>query len=227
MAPLQLGVLMVPYQTLDAIGPLDILSSCSKALLSPYEAAKFPGMEGMTAKAIDIEFHHINETLEPLTLTANVRILPSTTCDTCPPLDILLVGGPDPLTFKLSPRFAEFIQKHVGAGKALWTTCTGAYAVAASGVLDGKNATVNHMLLEGARQTFPKVNWVERQWVVDGEVRTAGGACAGMDMVADWVIANYGMEIARFGLQSLDFEPRDVEGALVLPRQHGVEIASG
>ena len=99
--------------------------------------------------------------------------------------------------------------------------------MAASGVLDGKNATVNHMMLGGARQTFPKVNWVERQWVVDGEVRTAGGACAGMDMVADWVIANYGMEIARFGLQGLDFEPRDVEGALVLPRQHGVEIASG
>jgi hypothetical protein len=39
-------------------------------------------------------------------------------------------------------------------------------------------------------------------------------------MVSNWVMTNYGMEIVQFGFQSLDFEPRDAEGALVLPRQH-------
>jgi transcriptional regulator GlxA family with amidase domain len=223
MAPLQFGVLMVPYQTLDAIGPLDILSSSSKALLAPFEAAKFPGMEGMTAKAIDIEFHHINEILEPLTLTAGVRLVPSTTCDTCPPLDFLLVGGPDPFNYKLSPRFAEFIRKHVEDGKVLFTTCTGAVTVAASGVLDGKNATVNHGFLDYAKQFAPNVNWVKKQWVVDGNIWTAGGACAGMDMFASWVMTNTHMDVARFAFQALDFEPRDIEGGLVLPRQHAVE----
>lgn len=222
MAPLQLGVLMIPYQTIDAVGPLDILSACSKALIQSYEfEAKLPAFAGLTAKAIDIEFHHINTTLSPVKLTANVHMLPTTTISTCPPLDILLVGGPDPLTFKLSEPFAAFIKKHVDAGKTLFTTCTGALAVAPSGVLDGKNATVNHGVLGMAAAVAPSVKWQKKQWVRDGDIWTAGGACAGMDMVAHWVMVNYGMELARAGFATLDYEPRDVEGALVAPRLHG------
>lgn len=45
-----------------------------------------------------------------------------------------------------------------------------------------------------------------------------------MDMIAHWVIINFGFDIAKFAFTALDFEPRDVEGALVLPRQHGIEV---
>jgi transcriptional regulator GlxA family with amidase domain len=213
---------MIPYQTIDAAGPLDILSSCSKALIAGYEAAGFPGTTGLTAKAIDIEFHHINETMDPVSLTAGYKIVPSTTCDNCPPLDFLLIGGPDPFTFKLCERFAEFLRAHVAAGKGLFTNCTGALVISPSGVLDGKTATTNHMALPIAREMSPKVNWVEKQWVEDGNIWTAGGACAGMDMMAHWVIENYGMEVAKWAFGPLDFEPRDVDGNRVLPQQHGL-----
>lgn len=63
MAPIQFGILMIEYQTLDVAGPLDILSSASKALISGYEALGLPEFAGLTEKAIDIEFHHINETM--------------------------------------------------------------------------------------------------------------------------------------------------------------------
>jgi len=213
---------MIEYQTLDAVGPLDILSCCSKRLLSDYEkAVGIPAFQGVADKAIDIDFHHIGETLEPVELTAGVKLVPSVTCDTCPPLDYLLIGGPDPLKFKLSPRFAEFIQKHVAAGKAMFTTCTGALVAAQAGVMDGKTATINHGALELMRQMMPKVNWVKEQWAVDGNIWTAGGACAGMDMFAHWVIENYGMDLAKFAFSALDFEPRDINGEMVLPRQHG------
>jgi transcriptional regulator GlxA family with amidase domain len=225
MAPIQFGVLMVEYQTLDAVGPLDILSSCSKRLISGYEEAGLPGFDGVTAKAIDIDFHHIGETLQPLELTAGVKVVPSVTCDTCPPLDFLLIGGPDPLTFKISPRFTEFVQKHVAAGKGLFTTCTGAIVAAQAGVLEGKTATINHGALEMMPKMAPNVKWVKKQWVVDGNIWTSGGALAGMDMFAHWVIENYGLELAKLGLEALDFEPRDINGGLVLPRQHGVESA--
>ncbi len=69
----------------------------------------------------------------------------------------------------------------------------------------------------------PQVKWEKVQWVEEGNIWTAGGACAGMDMMAHWVIEKYGIELAKFGFEALDFEPRDVNGGLVLPRQHGVE----
>ena len=225
MAPLQFGILMVPFQTIDVAGPLDILSSCSKALVGPYEAAGLPGFAGMTTKAIDIEFHHVSENLEPVALTAGFKALPTTTCDDCPPLDFLLIGGPDPLTYRLSDRFAEFLRAHTKAGKGIFTTCTGGLAISPSGVLDGKNATTNHEVLPLAKQAAPEVNWLKDQWVIDGQFWTAGGACAGMDMMASWVIENYGMEVAKLAFQALDYEPRDMKGNPVLPQQHGVAAA--
>ncbi len=217
MAPIQFGILMVPYQTIDVAGPLDLLFSCSKEVMTIYESLSLPGTNGILSKSIDISFHHINETLDPVSLTAGMRALPSTTCDTCPQLDYLLVGGPDPVKFQLSPRFAEFIQTHVAAGKVLFTTCTGGLAISPSGVLDGKNATTNHGMLGVAKHIRPNVNWKKEQWVVDGNIWTAGGACAGMDMMAHWIRENYGDEVAKLGFEGLDFEPRDIEGKRIFP----------
>lgn len=84
-------------------------------------------------------------------------------------------------TFELKPEFAEFVKKHVENGKGLFTTCTGAFALSGSGVFDGRRATTNHMALEMAKKARPQVNWIEEQWVEDGNIWTAGGACAGME----------------------------------------------
>jgi transcriptional regulator GlxA family with amidase domain len=129
------------------------------------------------------------------------------------------------LKYKLSPRFIEFIQEHVKAGKHLFTDCTSGLIIAPTGVLDGRPATTNHGALGIARQLFPKVNWVEKQWVEDGNIWIAGGACAGMDMMAHWVIENYGMDLAKLAFVGLDYEPRDIEGNRVLPQQHDVKSA--
>jgi len=225
MAPLNFGILMVPYQVMDVAGPLDVLSCSSKDLVTSLADSGFPGAAAVADKAIDIKFHHINETLDPVTMTCKLKVLPTTTCDDCPPLDFLLVGGPDFTTYQLSPRFIRFIQEHVNAGKHLFTNCTGGLIIAPTGVLDGREATTNHGVLVVAKQLFPKVKWVEKQWVEDGKIWTASGACAGMDMMAHWVVENYGMGLAKLAFYALDYEPRDIEGNRVLPQQHGVKSA--
>lgn len=214
---------MIPYQILDVAGPLDILSSCSKEFIAMGVANGYPEMQALADKAIDIEFHYIGETMDPVGLTAGAKWLPSTTCDDCPPLDYLLVGGPDPLKYHLTERFSNFLRAHVNAGKVLFTTCTGALCVSRTGILDGLNATTNHESLHWAEKIRPQVKWtMESQWVVDGNIWTAGGACAGMDMFASWVTEKYGKKIIQLAYSSLDFEPRDIVGNRVLPQQHGV-----
>ena len=80
MAPIQFGVLMIEYQTIDVVGPLDILSSCSKGLIASVERfSTDPNLVGLTNKAIDIEFHHINETMgEHLLNYSRISINPLT-----------------------------------------------------------------------------------------------------------------------------------------------------
>jgi transcriptional regulator GlxA family with amidase domain len=151
--------------------------------------------------------------------------VPTTTIDECPELDCLLLGGPNPESFKLHPKYAEFIRRHVAAGKLLFTTCTGAFVAASAGVLDGKNATINHVEYEWVKKRFPQVNWTkEKQWVVDGNLWTGSGAVAGMDMIAHWIKESFGLDVLTAGALGLDFEPRDIDGLLtVLPKRYNAD----
>jgi transcriptional regulator GlxA family with amidase domain len=220
MAPIQFGVLLIPFQLMDVAGPLDVLSSSSIPYLKRAESLGVPA--SLAAKGIDIEFHHIGETMDPVTHTAGFKSTPTTTCATCPTLDYLLIGGPEPEYIQnISPVMAAFMRERANQVKTVFTTCTGGMVAAAVGLLDGLNATTNHGAVPLAQQFFPNVKWTrERQWVVDGKFWTAGGACAGMDMFAHWVIENYGKDVAEAGFTALDYEPRDVIGKQVpLARQ--------
>ena len=226
MAPLQFGILCIPFQTLDVIGPIDILSSCSKPYLSAFK--DIPGFPADLADGgIDIEFLYIGATMEAIEGTASCKLLPNTTCADCPKLDYLLIGGPWPEFFlNVPPVYANFIQERAKEVKTLFTTCTGAMVAAALGVLDGRTATVNHQFLPTAKELRPQVNWVKDQWVEDGNVWTSGGACAGMDMFAHWVKSNYGQLVAEAGWSALDFEPRDINAKLV-PLKNGLRVSNG
>lgn len=113
----------------------------------------------------------------------------------------------------------EFVRARVGSGelKKVFTNCTGALVLAETGLLDGFAATVNHGTLDIARELWPKVNWVKERWVEEKaggktEFWTAGGAFLGIDMMADWVVNNYGGEVAKFGFAMLAYEGKDFEG---------------
>ncbi|KAL4955098.1 class I glutamine amidotransferase-like protein [Aspergillus filifer] len=95
------------------------------------------------------------------------------------------------------------IARHVSAGKLLFTTCTGSAVVASSGALDGRVATVSHLEYNWVGARYPPVHWTKgKKWVVDGKIWTAGGAVAGMDMVAHWIQREFGY----------NDEPRGQEG---------------
>lgn len=215
---IQFGVLSFPYQILDVAGSIDMLSCCAKPLLA---SAGVP--ESVLEKAIDIQFHHIGVDLSSVELTANLRILPTTTVSTCPRLDYLLIGGPDPAWIKkqMSEEMKEFVRSRVVSGelKKVFTTCTGGMVLAEVGLLDGLTATTNHEGLHIAKELWPQVNWVKEPWVVDGDggkFWTAGGACVGMQMMGNWVVKNLSTEVAKIGFAMLSFEPKDIEGKAIV-----------
>ena len=160
--------------------------------------------------------------MEPVTHTAGFKSTPTTTIDKCPKLDYLLIGGPEPSYISgLPAAMATFIRERSEEVKILFTTCSGGMVAAAAGVLTGKNATTNHGVVPIAMQMMPHVKWTaDKQWVVDGKCWTAGGACAGMDMMAHWVNENYGSEVAEAGYMALDYEPRDIDGKRVQLSRH-------
>lgn len=213
MATLHIGCLVFDYQAIDVIGPCDLLNSCSKRYAT---AMTFYGPVEQEAlqNAPDFVFHHIGENLKPVPLlTSGLTLVPTTTVDDCPELDALIVGGPNPTRFTIPPEYKTLIQRHVAAGKLLFTTCTGAAVIAAAGVLDGRNATINNLEYNWVVKQYPAVKWTKaKKWVVDRNIWTGSGAVAGMDMFAHWVKESFGLPVLRQGSLALDYEPRDIDG---------------
>lgn len=222
MAPIHVGAILFDYQAIDIIGPCDLLNSASKAIMEEINRYT-PVDPELRAKAPEFVFHHIGETMKPVhLLTSSVTLVPTVTVDDVPELDILFVGGDSPRSTNLPPKLQDLIRRHAASGKLLFTTCTGAAVVAATGILDGRRATVNYLEMNWLKKEYPKVKWTrEKKWIIDGNIWTGSGAVAGMDMVAHWIKENFGLDILTQAGLSLDYEPRDVDGLFtVLPQRY-------
>jgi len=89
-------------------------------------------------------------------------------------------------------------------GTTLLSVCTGAMVLAEAGLLDGRPAVTHHGALADLRATDAEV--VEARVVDDGDVVTAGGITAGIDL-ALWVVEReWGREVAFEVEDTLEYE---------------------
>lgn len=75
--------------------------------------------------------------------------------------------------------------------------CTGAFTVAASGLLDGRGATTHWRAAEDFRRAFPRVDFrADALFVDEGDVLTAAGASAAIDLTLHIIAQDLGAAVA-------------------------------
>jgi transcriptional regulator GlxA family with amidase domain len=96
--------------------------------------------------------------------------------------DLVAVPAWPDLDAPLDPRIATALQSAYARGTLLLSICSGAFALAGAGVLDGRRATTHWQFADRLARRFPRVR-VERDvlYVTDGPVLTSAGAAAGID----------------------------------------------
>ncbi|KAG9399875.1 hypothetical protein AC1031_011296 [Aphanomyces cochlioides] len=101
--------------------------------------------------------------------------------------DVFLIpGGPGTDDVIADPSFMKYINKAVKESTYVLSVCNGADILAATGVLNGRNATTNKVLFKGIAARHPAVHWAHHaRWVVDGKYWTSSGVSAGQDL-APW-----------------------------------------
>ena len=83
-------------------------------------------------------------------------------------------------------------------GTRLVSICTGAFVLAAAGLLDGRPATTHWMLAERFRRLFPTVDLdPDVLFVDDGDILTSAGAASGIDLCLHLLRADHGSEVAN------------------------------
>ena len=85
------------------------------------------------------------------------------------------------------------------------TVCTGSALLAATGLLDGLEATSNKRAFDWVVSVRPGV-WVPRaRWVVDGKYYTSSGVSAGMDMALGFLEDRLGRERAEEAARRIEY----------------------
>lgn len=89
-------------------------------------------------------------------------------------------------------------------GAIIVTICSGVFALAATGLLDGKSATTHWRYTELLAKRFPQINVEPNVLYVDeGSLLTSAGSAAGLDLGLHLISRIYGQKIANFIARNL------------------------
>ena len=113
-------------------------------------------------------------------------------------LDTLIIaGGPGVKAASVDASLVAWVQARAARARRVASVCTGAFLLAASGVLDGRRATTHWSYCEEFAQRFPRIR-VEPDpiFVSDGHVWTSAGVTAGIDLALVLVEEDLGRTMA-------------------------------
>ncbi len=112
--------------------------------------------------------------------------------------DIVIVAGFDPPLAPVPPRVVETLRTAHRNGSQLVSICTGAFVLAAAGLLDGKRATTHWQYADALERAHPAVT-VQRDvlYLDEGDVLTSAGVCCAIDLCLHIVRRDLGASIAN------------------------------
>ena len=114
------------------------------------------------------------------------------------PIDTLVIaGGPGAENGEYDSDYIRWIADAAERSRRVASICTGAFLVAAAGLLDGKRAVTHWNFCDRLAREFPKVNVLPNPiFLRDGSIYTSAGITAGIDLSLALVEDDHGHQTA-------------------------------
>jgi transcriptional regulator GlxA family with amidase domain len=174
------------FQLLDTAGPIAAFEMAAREVEGAYRLAVVAADPG----AVE---------------SSSGASLIATGFDEAGSLDTLLVtGGQGTACAARCPRTLAFVRQAASAARRTGSVCSGAYVLAAAGLLDGRRATTHWG--QGARlaRLFPAVEVdSDRIFIREDNLWTSAGVTAGIDMALAMIADDLGETVARRVAQEL------------------------
>jgi transcriptional regulator GlxA family with amidase domain len=145
----------------------------------------------------------------PVTCAKGLRVLPDQTWETAPPLDVLVYPGGRGTRAQLGDEEVRGWLRGIAGGGALVTSvCTGSLVLADAGLVDGRPATTHW----GSLELLPTLGRdievrPDDRFVDSGNIITAAGVSAGIDMALHLVARLHSPERAREVRRYIQYDP--------------------
>lgn len=112
--------------------------------------------------------------------------------------DTLIVPNRPDIEVPRRPAVLDAVRRAHSRGARLVGFCSGAFTLAEAGVLDGRRATAHWQWADSFRARFPAVQLeTDVLFVDDGDILTAAGSAAALDLGLHVVRRDYGAEVAN------------------------------
>jgi transcriptional regulator GlxA family with amidase domain len=183
----RIGLLIFPdLQILDAAGPIAAFEIAGRYGPGAY------GLEILAAQPGDVR------SSAGVVMTA-ARFDPQQRFDT-----LIIAGGDGTRAASHDAVFVAAVRQAASHARRVASVCSGAFILAAAGLLDGRRATTHWSRTQDFARRFPRVRLEpDRIHVKDGEVWTSAGITAGIDMSLAMIGEDLGESIARRTAQQL------------------------
>ncbi|QCO54831.1 GlxA family transcriptional regulator [Pseudorhodobacter turbinis] len=109
---------------------------------------------------------------------------------------VLVCGGID-VQKATTKGVLNWLRREARRGVAIGGLCTGAFALAKAGLLDGRKATIHWENQDGFMEEFEQVSLTRSIFVIDGNRMSTAGGTASLDMMLKIISADHGDDIAN------------------------------
>ena len=172
------------FTALDMIGPYEVIS-------------RWP----------DAEIHFVARTLDPVATDQGLLMQPTDSVETLRSAELVLVPGAENSLPAMADEALLGWLRDVSAG-AEWvcSVCSGAGLYGAAGLLDGRRVTTHWGFRENVRAFGAEV--VVERYVFDGNLVSAAGVSAGIDMALALTARVHGEELAKALQLGIEYDPQ-------------------
>jgi transcriptional regulator GlxA family with amidase domain len=189
MEPIHVGILIFDdVEVLDFAGPFEVFSRTRLT----------PGVESRRSEeSAPFRVFTVAKTLDPVTATGGLTVVPRHGFADAPRIDLLLVpGGFGTRPLLKDKKTLDWIRRTAAAARQVTSVCTGALLLAQAGLLRGRRATTHWASLDLLDSLGAGVTVDRTSRVVDDTVITSAGVASGIDMAFYIVETLFGPAVA-------------------------------
>ncbi|MBK1684493.1 DJ-1/PfpI family protein [Rhodoferax fermentans] len=194
--PIQVAILVFDaVEVLDFAGPYEVFTTASRVF-----SRRNPGTGAL------FEVTCVSRDGGQIQARAGLRVQADRSFADEAACDLLLVPGGVVTAPQACPATLDWISRTAAGAQISASVCTGAFLLAASGVLNQGRVTTHWEDVADLRQAFPKLEVCEGpRWIDNGALVTSAGISAGIDMCLHLVARLAGPELARLTARQMDY----------------------
>nr|WP_241019051.1 GlxA family transcriptional regulator [Paraburkholderia sp. Tr-20389] len=219
-----------PLSDLAHVGFLTLPSFSMIAFTSAVEVLR---MANYVSRAQHYRWSIITHDGVPVRASNGLTVKPTCTLEEAGMPDVLIVCGGTQIRNAVDTNVKTLLADAASQGVPLGGICTGAYALMASGLLDGYRCSVHWEDLSALHREYPHVCFADELFVIDRDRLTCTGGTAPLDLMLDLVGSRFGQNLAaqvseQFILERIrsasDPQPIPVDARVGFSRAELIEV---